>query len=303
MPHHLTTVSPRLKMPFPPDPTNAVICRLLRCTPPELRRLKIAFKSQLRSHHINGRPLLGQLPSESDPDGSVREKLWSTVTADDDIVGALLAGERYPAGARPRHFEEKVRVVKEKIWRDLTTTARRSGKRRSAARRAGRAGIAGSDAEGDLDVEDVRAPLERRSLGCDAAGGGRHGRGRVSQGSTDSADGSNRLPSPPTSEEPSEHSRSEAHVPAVSRQNIQQTPRRCPARRSSSGTVGGHTEGTTAILQGTSRELEHCVKALEEAMRQQEALVEDRVVRRVLGMLKERDRTIERLRWYLEGDA
>lgn len=118
---------PRLK--------NPNICHLLRCTPDELRQLKNALKSELQAQWVGGRPFLGQLPSESDPDGSIREGLWAAVATKNPLLGRLLNGRRYPLGTLPAGFADGLRMVKDKIFADINTAVRRAPQIRPRKRR------------------------------------------------------------------------------------------------------------------------------------------------------------------------
>lgn len=65
------------------------------------------------------------------------------------------------------------------------------------------------------------------------------------------------------------------------------------------------TAAVTTLPRAVRRieQLEARIEMLEERIRDQDTQAEGRVLRSVRGMLAERDRTIERLRFYLEGEG
>lgn len=286
-------------MPREAHLTNPSTCRILHCTPTGLRALKCTFKAELHEQWAGGQPLLGQLPSESDPDGSIRAELWAEVTRKNAVFGALLAGERYAPGVLPERFEEGVRKVKEKIFRDLNGEVRRGIKRRGGlegVRRAAARGVSTPDAPSrNLFQAEGAGPPQGRVTGwedsgstsCDVRGDSIINpagelAGLVDTGSKGRLSDSKENGSTETGS-PRRRSRGTSSPPLP--------------------TVLPHPPRGTTLPAAISRvqELETCVSRHEELLKEHDARVEERVMKRVARMFADRDGTIERLQWYLEG--
>lgn len=84
----------------------------LGCTEDELKRVKDAFKAQMQDTVINGKPFLGQLPSEVDTEGFYLRHCWDAVAEDDPELGDILTGRRVRKG---NDWEERLAKLKAKI--------------------------------------------------------------------------------------------------------------------------------------------------------------------------------------------
>lgn len=300
-------------------PTNPQICRLLRCTPNELRHLKQSFKSALLAQTVHGCPVLGQLPSASDPDGSLRADLWEVIGQSDAVLGAILKGERWAPGPLPQGWKERVKRVREKIFWDLNTSVRRKRRIEDVA----------APTESEDEVEDV--VRRRRRVKNPRTGSGKKARRRVVDESSQEGDsgsgegvlakrssprgssvGSAGLFNGESSDAASEADAGAAsdglpELPTSGRQktlSADAAPQSDVAEITRSEFVES-TAPVTTLPRAVRRikELEARVEALEERIQDQNDRAEGRVLRSVRGMLAERDRTIERLRFYLEGDG
>lgn len=291
--------------------TNDTIWRLFRCTHKELRHLKQSFKSALLSQTVHGRPLLGQLPSASDPDGSLRADVWEAVGRKDAMLRTLLRGERWAPGPLPEGFEERVKRVREKIFWDLNAAVRRKRpvegmgaeekERRSrqndrylsrSGKRVRHTVVDDSSEEAD-DSPEIRRlaaqqsnPTTRLSEPLGLSGGDSSD-GDSQSDATGANDGASESPSPQVQMTSRKDAASQSGITEITRSEF----------------VESNNPMTT--LPGAVRriqQLETRVEALEERIRDQDTQAEGRVLRSVRGMLAERDRKIERLRFYLEGD-
>ena len=90
---------------------------VLKCTDAELARLKAAYKHQLQSTYVHGRPFYGQRSHEADPDGSLRESMWIAVASSDPVFNDMLSGARW-GDDRPQDLAVRIQAVKDKICRD-----------------------------------------------------------------------------------------------------------------------------------------------------------------------------------------
>lgn len=244
---------------------NPDICRLLRCSLPELRRLKLAFKAELQEAWAGGGPFFGQLPSESDPDGAIREELWEAVARKDGMLQSLLRGGRYLLKGPPRSFSVKLQAAKEKIFLDLNTAVRRG-------RRIGRRQASRTSEDGSLAGGHWQLPL----------------------GQSSRQTGSSQMP---------DDERSASPTPGVGGDEGEDE-RPLSQRRSSSSLAAA----APFQLQCSNKTLPNAIKRIEELEVRLEMLEQqhqrhdgdvNRVMQRVGAMFAERDRLIERLRWYL----
>ena len=98
--------------------------QLFRCSLDELKQLKTSLKQHMLDVSINGRSLLGQLPSQVDPYGVYFEDLWHRVAASRAIFDSMLSGSRW-VGRKPPDFDRGLRRAKAKMMSDFTAAARR----------------------------------------------------------------------------------------------------------------------------------------------------------------------------------
>ena len=98
-------------------PTNAMKMSVLKCTDAELARLKAAYKHQLQSTYVHGRPFYGQRSYKADPDGSLREAMWIAVANSEPAYNEMLSGARW-GDDRPQDLAVRIQAVKDKICRD-----------------------------------------------------------------------------------------------------------------------------------------------------------------------------------------
>ncbi|KAK6398978.1 hypothetical protein LTR65_000535 [Meristemomyces frigidus] len=103
---------------------NAHMRDIFRCTDPELTDLKNAFKFQMETNFVNGQAFLGQLPSEVDDNGEIRERMWGALMTTDRRFLEMLKGRRWE-GHKPADFDVRLRQAKNKICGDLTNEKRR----------------------------------------------------------------------------------------------------------------------------------------------------------------------------------
>lgn len=107
---------------------NPDMQRLFCCTADELDVLKLAFRDQMQQTRTNSKAFLGQLPSEIDEDGNLREEMWQRVAASRVPFDAMLCGARW-ADAGPDDLKAQLQKAKAKICHDHTVAARRPHKR------------------------------------------------------------------------------------------------------------------------------------------------------------------------------
>ncbi|KAK3696145.1 rRNA processing protein [Vermiconidia calcicola] len=137
--------------------------RLFRCTADELDALKLAFREQMGQTRTNGKAFLGQLPSEIDEDGTIREQMWQKVAASRVPFDAMLCGARW-ADAEPDDFEAQLQKAKSKICHDHTVAARRPHKRsREESSDVELRAIAATTSEGPATRSSKR--LQRAAVG------------------------------------------------------------------------------------------------------------------------------------------
>ncbi|KAF2764449.1 hypothetical protein EJ03DRAFT_27755 [Teratosphaeria nubilosa] len=127
---------------------NNAMMNILKCKSDILSDLKRAFREQMQNYIVNGKPFLGQLPSEVDPSGQIREALWENVAKSDKKLRDTLNGNRY-GSEKPVNFDANIAAVKNKICSDHTNERR---KKRGAAAAAA-AADANATAAYTLDKE------------------------------------------------------------------------------------------------------------------------------------------------------
>ena len=103
---------------------NPDICALFRCEPQELAQLKAAFKEQMQTNLVQGKPFLGQAPAVVDANGFIRERMWGSLLTKKSIFRELLMGSRWN-GKKPLDWEHKLQAAKKKICGDFTREAQR----------------------------------------------------------------------------------------------------------------------------------------------------------------------------------
>ena len=313
---HQARRSPSTMSPNNRPPNNPEMCRLLRCTPTELHTLKRTYRA-LQTQHVNGAPLLGQLPSAADPDGTLREDLWYEMGRENAVLGVLMRGERYAVGgggrrALPANFERRLEVVREKIFRDLNAAVRRR-------KPGGRKRRSSTESVASLSSTPLGRPGKvPRVSSSGESSGSRYGRERPSAMQSISPPSQTRSPVMQSIEGGVGSDTIDANNAghwSLNLNTISPSPEpveRPAAASSPSRRLDAEREGRPAnrrpstTLPGAVRqihELEERVKMLEQQLQRQESEVEEKMGQRMQDMFVERDRRIEKLRWYLEGDA
>ncbi|KAH9845907.1 hypothetical protein Tdes44962_MAKER00118 [Teratosphaeria destructans] len=127
---------------------NNAMLNILRCQSDILSDLKRAFREQMQNYIVNGKPFLGQLPTEVDSSGQIRETMWENVAKSDERLRDTLNGKRY-GSEKPINFDANIAAVKNKICSDHTNERR---KKRGAAAAAA-AADANATAAHTLDKE------------------------------------------------------------------------------------------------------------------------------------------------------
>ena len=56
---------------------------LLRCMPVELLRMQRALKKESKETYVGGKPLIGELYTKIDKDGSIRDDVWDRLAQSD----------------------------------------------------------------------------------------------------------------------------------------------------------------------------------------------------------------------------
>ena len=71
---------------------NTQMQQTLRCNNIELAKLKAAFAQQMEATHLHRKPLIGQLLTQVDSNGTVQDGVWDLVAESDPILQAMLSG-------------------------------------------------------------------------------------------------------------------------------------------------------------------------------------------------------------------
>ncbi|KAK5128703.1 hypothetical protein LTR85_000036 [Meristemomyces frigidus] len=137
---------------------------IFRCTDQELTDLKAAFKFQMEVNYVNSQPFLGQLPSEVDSDGEIRERMWGALMTSDRRFLEMLKGRRWGVD-KPVDFDIRLKQAKNKICSDLKSEKRR--RPRKAGRTEESINLAsGEDSDMDVSASDRRL-RKRRAVSYD----------------------------------------------------------------------------------------------------------------------------------------
>lgn len=77
-----------------------------RCMGVELLRMQRALRKELQETTVNGKPLAGELFTEIDKDGAIREAVWDKIARSDPFFEAMLTGARWNDNI-PHNFNRK----------------------------------------------------------------------------------------------------------------------------------------------------------------------------------------------------
>jgi hypothetical protein len=121
---------------------NPDMTALFKCKPEELATLKTAFRRQMENNIVNNKPFLGQLASEADPTGQLREVMWNKVATENKTFKDMLTGRRW-GSRKPDDFEARLSAAKKRICSDHNNERRK--------RKPGQAYAPGRDVGEDSD--------------------------------------------------------------------------------------------------------------------------------------------------------